>query len=191
MRLPNLHLNVTTNPGVRQCWIRSSQCESSCCSQYPACIYLRARSPSNAEAVVKFVHETHPDASIEFLQLDLSSFDNIRDCAAKFNQKSDRLDLLFFNAGISTISPDLMNEGYESQFGINHLGHVLLTRLLMPNFLQTMRKNGLVDARIMVITSVSAHDQSPKQGLARDQMKSSWKSLQIQALELQSCSYRC
>jgi NAD(P)-dependent dehydrogenase (short-subunit alcohol dehydrogenase family) len=101
----------------------------------------------------------------------LSSFDSVKQCAADFNQKADRLDILFLNAGISTTAPALTEEGYETQFGINYMGHALLTQLLMPKLLQTVNEKQGNDARIMVTSSMAAHFNPPATGLALDQMK--------------------
>jgi len=86
---------------------------------HPACIYLCSRKISAAEAVIQSIHETNLKANITPLELDLSSFDSIRHCAETFNQQSDRLDILFLNAGICTTPPALTKEGWESQFGVS------------------------------------------------------------------------
>lgn len=83
----------------------------------PSCTYLCARKVSDGEEVVKSIRDEHPKANIVVLQLDLSSFDSIKKCAADFNSRSDRLDLLFLNAGISGLPPGTTEEGYEIQFG--------------------------------------------------------------------------
>lgn len=133
----------------------------------PACIYLCARNVSTAEALVKITDEK---ARIEILQLDLSSFDSVRKCAAEFNRKSDRLDILFLNAGIASTAPTLTKEGFESQFGVNHMGHALLTQLLLPKMLETRRQHPDADLRITVTSSIGAHRFVPQTGLALDQM---------------------
>ena len=104
----------------------------------------------------------------------------MKKCAAEFNQRSDRLDLLFLNAGVSSTAPSLTKEGYEQQFGINHMGHALLTQLLMPKMLSTTRNvNGGAkpDVRIVVTSSIGGHVFQPKTGLALDQMKTPAESL--------------
>ena len=83
----------------------------------PKCIYLCARRTSSGDQVVSSIHAGYPNAKIEVLQLDLNSFDSIKKCAATFNSSSDRLDILFLNAGGGVSAASLSNEGYESQFG--------------------------------------------------------------------------
>lgn len=133
----------------------------------PSCIYLCARTPSSAEPVVKAARAEHPDTRIEILRLDLSSFDSIKKCAAEVNQKSSRVDFLLLNAGIAGVAAGLTKEGYEVQFGVNHLGHALLTQVLMPKMLQTVCLDGS-DVRIIVTTSLMAHNSSPEKGLDFD-----------------------
>lgn len=136
----------------------------------PACIYLCCRKIASGQAVVDSIHQTIPQANIEILQLDLNSFDNVKKCASEFHAKSDRLDILFLNAGISATSPGLSKEGYEQQFGVNHMGHALLTQLLMPKLLETQRLPSS-DVRIIITSSIGGHRIAPKQGLILDEMK--------------------
>ena len=143
----------------------------------PTCIYLAARRRSSAEEAIKYIHEQHPNAKIEFLELDLNSFDNVKKAAEDFNSRANRLDLLFLNAGISAQDPGMSKEGYEVTFGVNHMGHALLTQLLMPKMLQTVRKSKNPDVRIMSISSMGGHRLQPKTGLALDQMKTDAASM--------------
>ncbi|KAL6851385.1 hypothetical protein ACO1O0_008513 [Amphichorda felina] len=139
----------------------------------PSAIYLCARpvSISSAETLVSSIEESFPDPNIKILPLDLSSLENVKTFAARFLQEAPRLDLLFLNAGISTTAPALTEDGYESQFGINHVGHALLTQLLMPKLLETQRQGSQV--RVMVTSSMAAHMASPPTGLVLDEMKKS------------------
>ncbi|KAK5725946.1 hypothetical protein LTR15_004136 [Elasticomyces elasticus] len=136
----------------------------------PTCIYLCARKISAAEALIQSIHETSPKANIVPLQLDLSSFDSIRRCADEFNQQSDRLDILFLNAGICATPPALTNEGYESQFGVNHVGHALLTQLLIPKMLRTQQDHPKADVRIHCTSSMGGVVFVPATGLDLQQM---------------------
>lgn len=143
----------------------------------PACIYLCARRRSSAEETANSIRQQHPNAQIKVLDLDLSSFDSIKECAAEFNRQSTRLDLLFLNAGISTLPHAVTKDGYEHQFAVNHMGHALLTQLLMPNIQQTIRENEKADARIIVVSSEAATNFPLKSGLALDQMNSKAEAL--------------
>jgi NAD(P)-dependent dehydrogenase (short-subunit alcohol dehydrogenase family) len=74
---------------------------------------------------------------IEIVQLDLSSQVSVRQFAENFTAKYDRLDVLANNAGIMWVPYGTTEDGYECQFGTNHLGHFALTGLLMDVLLQT------------------------------------------------------
>jgi NAD(P)-dependent dehydrogenase (short-subunit alcohol dehydrogenase family) len=78
-----------------------------------------------------------PNAELEVMELDLASLESIRKFAETFKGKYDKLDLLINNAGI--MIPPLMRtkDGFEIQFGVNHLGHFLLTNLLLPLVIKT------------------------------------------------------
>lgn len=120
----------------------------------PARIYVCARSrPSD---LIDALATTHPQVEIIFYPMDLSSLESVKKYAGELTNSTDRLDMLFLNSGISTTSPALTEEGYQSQFGINHLGHALLTQLLMPTMLRTRREQKEADVRVMV-TSSAAH----------------------------------
>ena len=72
--------------------------------------------------------------SAEFLELDLSSFASIRSAATRFATSGRQLDLLVNNAGIGVDRRGRTEDGFEVHFGINHLGHFLLTDLLRSSF---------------------------------------------------------
>ena len=138
-------------------------------SHNPSAIYLLARRVESAQRLVAAIKQSSPDVNIIIIPFELSSFDSVKKCAAEFNGKADRLDLLFLNAGISSTVPALTENGYESQFGINYLGHALLTQLLMPKLLQTGQQGG--DVRIVATSSLAVHRDPPPGGLVLDQMK--------------------
>ena len=68
------------------------------------------------------------------------------------------------NAGISWIHPETTIDGYEMIFGINHLGHALLIKLLLPNLLRSTTEPDS-DVRIVILSSMS-HREPPKEGIA-------------------------
>ncbi|KAI9872796.1 MAG: hypothetical protein M1823_008080, partial [Watsoniomyces obsoletus] len=109
----------------------------------PAHIYLAARSEPKAVAAIKSLRDAVPNGPpISFLPLDLSSFASIKSASKSFTSSNSRLDILINNAGIMACPPGLTSEGYELQFGTNHLGHALLTHLLLP----TLRKTAAAGA---------------------------------------------
>ncbi|KAI3319788.1 NAD(P)-binding protein [Xylariaceae sp. AK1471] len=168
--IPNLDGKVILvtggNTGLGAATIKFLVCQN------PSCIYLCARPVSipQGEALVSEIKSSFPDVNIRVRPLDLSSLANVKKFSADFLKEAERLDLLFLNAGISTTSPALTEDGYESQFGVNHIGHALLTQLLMPKLLETAARPES-DVRVLVTTSLAAHLAPPATGLALGSMK--------------------
>jgi NAD(P)-dependent dehydrogenase (short-subunit alcohol dehydrogenase family) len=77
------------------------------------------------------IKEQSGNQNIHFLQLDLASLESVRDFSRKFHQLENRLDILINNAGIFNIPKQYTKDGFEMQMGVNHLGHFLLTNLLL------------------------------------------------------------
>ena len=94
-------------------------------------VYLCARSPEKGEAAVAEVREKCGHDRVHLLVLDLASLDSVRAAAAAFLQQQDRLDVLVNNAGLILSERQTTVDGFEATFGINHLGHFLLTHLLL------------------------------------------------------------
>lgn len=66
------------------------------------------------------------------MALDLNDLNSVKEFAANFNQKYEKLDILLNNAGIMALPERKTTaQGYEMQFGVNHVGHFLLTKLLL------------------------------------------------------------
>lgn len=133
----------------------------------PEQIFLAARTKSKAEAAIEDIKKFAPDASITYLALDLMSFDSIKKAADEFKSKSSRLDILINNAGIMATPIASTKESYESQFGTNHIGHALFTKLLLPTLLKTAEEPDS-DVRIINLTS-EGHNMVPLGGLLLDQ----------------------
>jgi NAD(P)-dependent dehydrogenase (short-subunit alcohol dehydrogenase family) len=135
----------------------------------PAKIYMGARTESKAVAAIADIKKVVPDADIIFLDLDLSSFASVKDAANKFLAENDRLDILMNNAGIMAVPPGLTKEGYEIQFGTNHMGHALLTKLLLPILEKTSKEAGS-DVRIVNLSSMG-HTFAPSSGFEFEDAK--------------------
>lgn len=136
----------------------------------PSAIYLAARTKSTADSTIEEVKKTCPDAVITFIPLDLSSLESVKKAADTFNASSKRLDTLINNAGIMANPPGTTKEGYELQFGTNHVGHALLTKLLMPTLERTAADPNS-DVRIINVSSAGEYVYSPKGGLVLDDVK--------------------
>ncbi|MEH3139092.1 MAG: SDR family NAD(P)-dependent oxidoreductase [Mycobacterium kyogaense] len=73
------------------------------------------------------------DGTVEVQKLDLTSLASIRAASDALKSRFDRIDLLINNAGVMTTPKGTTKDGFELQFGTNHLGHFALTGLLLPN----------------------------------------------------------
>ncbi|MFF3610633.1 oxidoreductase [Streptomyces sp. NPDC002580] len=100
-----------------------------------------------AEAVERLVAEV-PGAEVEFVRLDLGELDSVREFADVFGRTHGRLDLLVNNAGVMALPLGRTADGFETQFGVNHLGHFALTGLLFPLIAETP------GARIVTVSSM-------------------------------------
>lgn len=94
-------------------------------------VILACRSMDKAQAAMYRILAEIPDARAEIMRLDLASLDSVRQFAEAFKSKYDRLDVLVNNAGIMMVPYSTTEDGFESQFGTNHLGHFALTGLLI------------------------------------------------------------
>ncbi|KAL2837575.1 hypothetical protein BJY01DRAFT_220833 [Aspergillus pseudoustus] len=110
----------------------------------PAHIYLcgRRRTASESAAADIAAQASYPRDRITVLELDLASLSSVAACAAQFAAREERLHLLFLNAGIASTPPATTEDGYERQFGVNHMGHALLVMLLLPILLRTRAEKG-------------------------------------------------
>ncbi|KAL9115651.1 MAG: hypothetical protein Q9227_000019 [Pyrenula ochraceoflavens] len=128
----------------------------------PSHIYLAARSPEKAASAISSLNTALPSKSstkITHLPLDLSSLPSIHAAARTVNQQSSRLDLLILNAGIMCVPPVPSTTGIEPHIATNHLGHYLLTQLLLPLLLKTSSKPDS-DVRVVSLSS-EAWNMSP------------------------------
>jgi NAD(P)-dependent dehydrogenase (short-subunit alcohol dehydrogenase family) len=100
-------------------------------------VVIGCRNPGKAEAALIRLRAAAPDASFEFLQLDLADLESVAAFAAAFKTKHERLDILVNNAGIMVPPYGKTKQGFELQLGTNHLGPFALTGHLMGLLLST------------------------------------------------------
>ncbi|KAI7542634.1 hypothetical protein KC331_g7861 [Hortaea werneckii] len=138
----------------------------------PRRIYLCARSSAKAKGLIEQVRAESPSATIEAVDFDLSSLASAKSAAAQILRSTDRIDLLFLNAGVAGTAPALTQDGYEWQFGVNHLAHALFVQILMPLLVQTAQTSDPdFDVRIITVASEAAKVFAPKQGLLLDEVR--------------------
>lgn len=100
-------------------------------------VVMACRNLEKGRAAQSSLEKSIPGAALELMQLDLASLARIRDFAERFQAQHSQLNLLFNNAGVMAVPYRKTADGFEWQFGTNHLGHFALTGLLMPVLLAT------------------------------------------------------
>jgi NAD(P)-dependent dehydrogenase (short-subunit alcohol dehydrogenase family) len=113
-------------------------------------VVLACRNLDKGEAARAEIAAQVPGAELELESLDLSSLDSVRSFAASFRDDHDGLDLLINNAGVMATPRRQTADGFELQFGTNHLGHFALTSLLIEAI------EGRRDGRVVTLSS-NAH----------------------------------
>jgi NAD(P)-dependent dehydrogenase (short-subunit alcohol dehydrogenase family) len=98
-------------------------------------VVLAGRDAARIDAAANTILEREPNAMLEQGALDLTSLASVRAFAEWYGSRHDRLHLLINNAGVMYTPFEHTAEGYELQFGTNHVGHFLLTCLLVPMLL--------------------------------------------------------
>lgn len=95
-------------------------------------VILACRRQPAAEEAMRKIRTEHPDASLEFLSLDLASLEKVRAAAAELKKRHQKLDILINNAGLASVRRERTEDGFEKTFGTNHLGPFLFTNLILP-----------------------------------------------------------
>jgi len=109
-------------------------------------VFVACRSQAKGQAALATIRAVVPDAKLELLTLDLGDFDSVRHCAGEFLARGLPLHLLINNGGLAG-SRGLTKSGFELAFGTNHMGHFLLTDLLLE------RIKASAPARIVTVSS--------------------------------------
>ncbi|CAG7816302.1 unnamed protein product [Allacma fusca] len=120
-----------------------------------ATVVMACRNLVKAEAVINEIKQTVLNPTLILVKLDLGDLESVRNCAKEIRDKVDHINILINNAGYYGVSNDLQRtkDGFEMNLGTNHLGHVLLTHLLMD-----LVKKG-APSRIVVVGSL-AHENA-------------------------------
>lgn len=117
-------------------------------AQQGAHVVLAVRNLEKGNAALARIVAAHPKADVTLAQLDLSSLDSVRHVAEALRANYPRIDLLINNAGVMYTPKQVTADGFEMQFGTNHLGHFALTGLLLDHLL------GVRGSRVVTVSSV-------------------------------------
>lgn len=93
-------------------------------------VLIACRNAAKADAAVAEIATRSGSPDVESVSLDLASFASVRECAAELGRRCDRIDVLINNAGMIQSGRATTADGFEMSFGVNHLGHFLLTELV-------------------------------------------------------------
>lgn len=110
-------------------------------------VVMACRNHDKGEQAAALVRKQSPSAALAIMELDLASLASVRRFADAFQQQYKALDILCNNAGLMAIPRRTTADGFEMQFGTNHLGHFALTGLLLTPLLQTP------GARVVTVSS--------------------------------------
>jgi retinol dehydrogenase-13 len=111
-------------------------------------VILACRSVERGETAAVEVRKRSGNDNAVFVQLDLASLDSVRKFAAKILEEEPRVDILINNAGAINSTYRESADGFESTFAVNHLGHFLLTNLLLDRIKEAP------SARIVTVSSI-------------------------------------
>jgi NAD(P)-dependent dehydrogenase (short-subunit alcohol dehydrogenase family) len=100
-------------------------------------VILACRDTDKGEEAKAAILAETPSAALEVLELDLADLASVQDFAALIRAREGKLHALINNAGVMAIPRQLTADGFERQFGVNHLGHFALTGLLIDRLLAT------------------------------------------------------
>jgi NAD(P)-dependent dehydrogenase (short-subunit alcohol dehydrogenase family) len=115
-----------------------------------AAVILAVRNLEKGNTASKNIKNQNETADVRVMELDLANLKSVREFANNFKKQYDRLDLLINNAGVMVPPYSKTEDGFELQFGTNHLGHFALTGLLLELLQKTP------DSRVVNVSS-NAH----------------------------------
>ncbi|KAF9877236.1 short-chain dehydrogenase reductase family [Colletotrichum karsti] len=115
----------------------------------PATLILAGRNTAKVQQTADSIAASHPSVAIKPLELDLGSFKGVRKAAETVNGWGDvpHIDVLVNNAGIMAVPFALTEDGFENQFGTNHLGPFLFTNLIIGKVLAAPAPRVVMDGK--------------------------------------------
>jgi NAD(P)-dependent dehydrogenase (short-subunit alcohol dehydrogenase family) len=118
-------------------------------ADHAATVILACRNAEKGRSAAERIVRKNPQAKSYFMPLDLSDLSSVRRFAGEFQARFEKLDILINNAGILLVPFGRTADGFELQFGVNHLGHFALTGLLIGRIRSTP------GARVVTVGSAS------------------------------------
>jgi NAD(P)-dependent dehydrogenase (short-subunit alcohol dehydrogenase family) len=117
-------------------------------------VVIAVRDTAKGDQAAAKIRAAVPDADLKVVALDLGSLESVRAAAAQLKTDHPRIDLLINNAGVMYPPKQTTADGFELQFGTNHLGHFALTGLLLENILPVQ------NSRVVTVASIAHRNQA-------------------------------
>lgn len=112
-------------------------------------VVLAVRNAGKGQKALDAIARKHPGAAVTLQELDLSSLASVRNATDALRAAHPRIDLLINNAGVMYPPKQVTRDGFELQFGTNHLGHFAFTGLLLDNLLE------VPGSRVVTVASIA------------------------------------
>ena len=120
-------------------------------ADHGADVVMASRNEDKARSARQSILGDSPEALISVVQLDLASIDSVQSAVQSIISAHDTIDILVNNAGLMALPQQTTDDGFEMQFGVNHLGHWVFTAGLLPTITTTP------GARVVTVTSTAHH----------------------------------
>ncbi|KAL8138865.1 hypothetical protein V2J09_004866 [Rumex salicifolius] len=131
-------------------------------------VVMAVRNTNSGKSVKENIIKEIPNAKLDVMELELSSMASVRKFASEYSSSGKPLNLLICNAGIMATPFGLSKDNIELQFATNHLGHFLLTKLLLETMKITARESN-IEGRIVIVSS-EAHRFAYREGIRFDKI---------------------
>uniref|UniRef100_UPI0037E73FDB retinol dehydrogenase 12 n=1 Tax=Semicossyphus pulcher TaxID=241346 RepID=UPI0037E73FDB len=112
-------------------------------------VVMACRDLTRAEQAAEEIRQTTGNGNVVIRHLDLASLYSVRQFAKDFIDTEDRLDILINNAGVMMCPQGKTEDGFETHLAVNHLGHFLLTNLLLPKLKSS------APSRVVTVSSIA------------------------------------
>eukprot|EP00128_Syssomonas_multiformis_P005686 Colp12_sorted_trinity150504_noHs@26113 len=136
---------------------------------YKAHIIVACRSQKSADETAERIKKAIPSADVVGLELDLSNLSSVSKAVETYKSLDRPLHILINNAGVMACPKSLTVDGFETQFGVNHVGHFAFTQGLIPVLAKTGTKEQ--PARIVNLASLANYLFGPQEGIIFDDLE--------------------
>jgi NAD(P)-dependent dehydrogenase (short-subunit alcohol dehydrogenase family) len=140
----------------------------------PAQLFFTGRNDAAGAEIVSAIKKIDSNVEATFIKCDFTSLSSIKGALSSF--KPDRLDVVVASAGIMAVPAGLTEDGYEIQFGVNHIAHAACMRFFLPIMLKTAEQPG-ADVRFVGLTSQGYKGHPRPEGIIFQDLKTTQTNL--------------